>query len=67
MKVLKILCFILTIIGAINWGLVGLLRFDLVASVFGEMSNFSRVIYSLVGFSGIYTLFSMYGLLIDEI
>jgi len=67
MKVFKVICFILTIVGAINWGLVGLLRFDLVAALFGEMSSFSRIIYSLVGFSGIYTLFSMYGSLIDEI
>lgn len=66
MKVIKIICFILTVLGAINWGLVGLLRFDLIASIFGEMSYVTRILYSLVGFSGIFTLFAMYGLLIDE-
>ena len=67
MKLLDYILLTLIIVGAINWGLVGLLRFDLVAALFGEMSSFSRIIYSLVGFSGIYTLFSMYGSLIDEI
>ena len=45
---------ILTIIGAINWGLVGLFQFDLVAAIFGGMdSGVSRVIYTLVGLAGV--------------
>jgi uncharacterized membrane protein YuzA (DUF378 family) len=44
------------IIGAINWGLIGLFRFDLVAFLFGEMSWLSRVVYSLVGLSGLYLI-----------
>ena len=39
---------------AINWGLIGFLRFDLVATIFGEMSAFSRIIYALVGVSGLW-------------
>ncbi len=45
---------VLLIIGGINWGLVGLFNFDLVAALFGEMSLFSRIIYVLVGISAIY-------------
>lgn len=50
----------IVIIGAINWGLIGFFRFDLVAFLFGNMSWFSRIIYALVGFSGLY-LCSAYG------
>lgn len=50
----------LVIIGAINWGLIGFFRFDLVAFLFGNMSWLSRIIYALVGISGLY-LFSAYG------
>ena len=46
---------ILTILGGINWLLVGLFQFDLVASIFGGMSAvFSRIIYALVGLAGIW-------------
>lgn len=55
-------CFALTIviIGAINWGLIGFFRFDLVAFLFGEMGWLSRIIYGLVGLSGLYMI-STYG------
>ena len=46
---------ILVIIGALNWGLIGLFQFDLVASIFGGMSGIiSRIIYTLVGLAGIW-------------
>ena len=45
----------LVIIGAINWGLIGFFHFDLVAFIFGEMSWLSRIIYALVGISGLYS------------
>ena len=54
MKILKILAFIITVIGAINWGLVGVLRFDLVASVFGEMTRMARLVYSIVVINDIF-------------
>ncbi len=50
----------LVIIGAVNWGLIGFFRFDLVAFLFGEMSWLSRIVYALVGISGLY-LFTAFG------
>lgn len=50
----------IAIIGAINWGLVGFFKIDLIALLFGEMSLISRVIYSIVGLCGLY-LVSLYG------
>lgn len=46
----------LVIIGALNWGLVGLTQFDLVAAILGAGSAASRIVYILVGLSGIYML-----------
>jgi uncharacterized membrane protein YuzA (DUF378 family) len=48
---------ILVIVGGLNWGLVGLFKYDLVAKIFGDMSSLSRVIYTLVGLSALYLLF----------
>jgi len=45
---------ILLIVGGLNWGLVGLFNFDLVATIFGDMSYVSRAVYTLVGISAIY-------------
>ena len=59
-KGLDYTCLTLSIIGAINWGLIGIFRFDLVAFLFGDMSWLSRIIYTLVGLSGLY-LISTYG------
>ena len=57
----------LVIIGAINWGLIGLFRFDLIATLFGGMeSAISRVIYVIVGLAGLYCL-SLYTKLDDEV
>ncbi len=49
---------VLIIIGGLNWGLVGLFDFDLVAAIFGDMSILSRIVYTLVGVGAIYTIFS---------
>lgn len=46
----------LTIIGAVNWGLIGFFNFNLVAFLFGSMSWLSRIIYALVGLSGLYLI-----------
>ena len=58
MKKLNTLAAILTIVGGLNWGLVGLFKFDLVAAVFGmqfgEVNLASRVVYTLVGLSALY-------------
>ena len=50
----------IVIIGAVNWLLVGIFRFDLVAFLFGNLTWLSRIIYALVGLCGLY-LISMYG------
>ena len=49
------LALILVIIGALNWGMIGLFQFDLIASIFGGMSTIvSRIIYTIVGLAGIW-------------
>jgi uncharacterized protein len=53
---LSVIAVILLIVGGINWGLVGLLNFDLVAAIFGRMSAISRLVYILVGVSAIIAL-----------
>lgn len=51
------LALVLVIIGALNWLLIGLFQFDLVASLFGGSSGFvSRIIYSIVGLAGLYSI-----------
>ena len=50
----------LAIIGCVKWGLIGFFRFDLVSFIFGDMTWISRIIYALVGLSGVYML-TFYG------
>lgn len=60
-KVLDYTALTIAIIGAINWGLIGFFSFDLVAFIFGNMTWLSRIIYALVGLSGLYLItFYMY-------
>jgi uncharacterized membrane protein YuzA (DUF378 family) len=56
MNALEWLALILLIIGGLNWGLFGILNFDVVAKIFGQMSAISRIIYSLVGIAAIYAV-----------
>ncbi len=56
MKVIDYIALVLVIIGAINWGLIGLFGFDLVATLFGSMSVLSRIVYTLVGISGLWSI-----------
>ena len=60
METLQKVALVFTIIGAINWGLIGFFKFDLVEFLFGDMSWLSRIIYALVGISGLY-MCSLYG------
>ena len=53
METLQKIALVFTIIGAVNWGLVGLLEFDLVAALFGEATILTRLVYSLVGITGL--------------
>ena len=56
MKVLYYIALTLVIIVAINWLLIGLFNFDLVATIFGAMSVMSRIIYVLVGIAGLISI-----------
>ena len=60
MEVIDYVLLTLVIIGAINWGLIGFLDFDLVRVIFGDMSLLSRIIYAAVGIGGLYAI-SYYG------
>ncbi len=62
MKAVSCLALTLAVIGALNWGLIGLFRLNLVSWIFGDMTLASRIIYILVGVSGLYLL-SFYRLL----
>ncbi len=57
MKLTSLIAFILVLIGAINWLLIGIFAFDLVAWIFGAMSVASRIIYALVGVAGLWCIF----------
>lgn len=54
LSALDLVALVLVIVGGLNWGLVGLFNFDLVATIFGDMSMLSRIVYSLVGLSAVY-------------
>jgi len=54
------LALALLIVGGINWGLVGLAQYDLVANLFGEGSGLSRAVYGLVGLAALYSLYLVY-------
>ena len=56
MKALNILTLVLVVVGGVNWGLVGLFNFDLVATIFGAGSILSRLVYILVGVSALWQL-----------
>jgi len=63
MKILQRIALILTIIGALNWGLVGLFEFDLVATIFGSSDNMiAKIIYILIAIAGLINI----GLFIDN-
>lgn len=53
---MDILALILSIIGCINWGLVGIFQFDLVAWLFGTATIISRIIYTVVALAGLWTI-----------
>lgn len=55
-KIIDAIALTIAIIGAINWGLIGFFDYNLVASVFGSMTWFSRSIYALVGICGLYLI-----------
>lgn len=65
MKIVDYTALALVVIGAVNWGLIAFFSFDLVRVIFGDMSLMSRIVYALVGISGLYAL-SYFGRLRNE-
>lgn len=59
-KFLKYLSYILVLIGALNWGLVGAFNIDLVSMIFGEMTLATRIVYIIVGLSAIISAITAY-------
>ena len=57
-NVIDWIALVLAIIGGLNWGLVGAFKFDLVATIFGDMSALSRIVYVLVGLAAIYLIYT---------
>lgn len=57
MNAIDWIAVVLVIIGAINWGLIGFFNFNLISLIFGDMSVLSRIIYALVGLSGLWMIF----------
>ena len=53
METIQKVLLVITIIGAVNWGLIGLLDINLVAAIFGSQSILSKIVYSLVGICGL--------------
>jgi uncharacterized protein len=60
MQLANKITLLLLIVGGLNWGLVGLFDFDLVAALFGEMSVISRAVYVLVGASALWQLVPLF-------
>ncbi|WP_259416426.1 DUF378 domain-containing protein [Bacillus toyonensis] len=57
MSTLQRIALVFTVIGAVNWGLIGFFQFDLVAAIFGgQNSALARIIYGIVGISGLINL-----------
>lgn len=62
MKLLHMVTFLLTVVGAVNWGLVGLLDLNLVQVLLGQWMMLEKVVYVLVGLSAVYTLATHLGM-----
>ncbi len=60
MKIVQKIALVLIIIGAINWALVGLFDFNLVTSIFGEKTLLTKVIYLVIGISGIFSITTLF-------
>ena len=60
MRIVNLITQLLLIVGGLNWGLIGLFGFDLVAAIFGQMSPLSRIIYTLVGVSALWQLIVLF-------
>jgi uncharacterized protein len=62
-KPVDVVAYILILVGALNWGLIGFFGFNLVAALFGEMTVASRIVYAIVGLAGVYGIVALPGML----
>jgi len=62
MKTIDVVAAILLVVGGLNWGLVGLFNFDLVAAIFGEGAALSRLVYTLVGLAAVFQATQLKGI-----
>lgn len=56
MNILRTIAYVLVMVGAIAWGIIGLFNFNLVSALFGDASILSRIVYALVGISAVYLI-----------
>lgn len=66
METLQKVALVFTIIGAVNWGLIGIADFDLVATIFGNMTLISRIIYTVVGVCGLINIGIFFNHFVDH-
>lgn len=66
MNILRGITYVLVLIGALNWGLTGMFGFDLAASLFGDMSVMTRIIYSVIGISAVVLMIADRGAIFDR-
>lgn len=57
MNILDWIAFVLVVIGSVNWGLVGLFKFNLVEAILGSIPILATIVYVLVGISGLYMIY----------
>ena len=65
-KCLRYTALTISIIGAVNWGLIGFFNLDLISVIFGNMSMITRIIFAVVGIAGIYSLVLFWKLKAEE-
>lgn len=66
MNALDWVAWVLVIVGGLNWGLIGFFQFDLVATLFGDMTMMSRIVYDLVGLAAVYLVLMMGGKMMES-
>lgn len=66
MKVLNTIVLVLVVLGAVNWGLIALFSFDLVAWLFGTMTMLTRLIYGIIGLAGLWAITFFTRISVDE-
>lgn len=62
MKTVDVVAAVLLVVGGLNWGLVGAVKFDLVAAIFGSGTAFANTVYVLVGLAALYQVITLRGI-----